>query len=134
MTAACMPAPGTAPLNLSGYPWLYLRDGVPPKAGEPLVELITAGDVMLGRFINVVMRDGKVLAIGATLVLGPAVVLACAWWFSGLLWADALVVGRTIAVEQAMVALNGSPTWRIAQAIARVRIRALIEQRGGRCD
>ncbi len=44
-----MPASGTAPPDLSGYPWLYLRDGVPPKAGEPLVELIAAGDVMLGR-------------------------------------------------------------------------------------
>src|SRR5512137_3094895 len=49
MLSACMPAPGTAIPDLSAYPWLYLRDGTPPKAGEPLVELIAAGDVMLGR-------------------------------------------------------------------------------------
>jgi hypothetical protein len=52
-----MPAPGTAAPDLSVYPWLYLRDGAPPvltdrsgvAGGEPLVELIAVGDVMLGR-------------------------------------------------------------------------------------
>ena len=68
-----MPAPGAAAPDLSAYPWLYLRDGAPlpvlrstaslavrstaslavagrsGAAGEPLVELIAVGDVMLGR-------------------------------------------------------------------------------------
>jgi poly-gamma-glutamate synthesis protein (capsule biosynthesis protein) len=35
--------------DLSVYPWLYLRDGRPLAANETLVEVILAGDVMLGR-------------------------------------------------------------------------------------
>jgi len=35
--------------DLSAYPWVYLRDGQPPIAAEPVVELIAVGDVMLGR-------------------------------------------------------------------------------------
>jgi hypothetical protein len=38
--------------DLSGYPWLYLRDGEPLAAGEPVVELIVVGDVMLGRGVG----------------------------------------------------------------------------------
>ncbi|MCA9925945.1 MAG: CapA family protein, partial [Anaerolineales bacterium] len=35
--------------DLSVYPWVYLRDGRPLTADEPVVELIAVGDVMLGR-------------------------------------------------------------------------------------
>ena len=49
VVTACAPAPGTAAPDLPAYPWLYLRDGLPVEAGEPLVELIATGDVMLGR-------------------------------------------------------------------------------------
>ena len=35
--------------DLSVYPWLYLRDGEPLGTSENVVELVTAGDVMLGR-------------------------------------------------------------------------------------
>jgi poly-gamma-glutamate capsule biosynthesis protein CapA/YwtB (metallophosphatase superfamily) len=35
--------------DLSGYPWLYLREGEPVAAGERVVEVIAVGDVMLGR-------------------------------------------------------------------------------------
>jgi hypothetical protein len=38
----------SAPQDLSAYPWLYLREGVPPAAGEGAT-LLTVGDVMLGR-------------------------------------------------------------------------------------
>jgi len=51
LVASCAPAAGTAAPDLPAYPWLYLRDGVPVEAGEPLVELIAAGDVMLGRSV-----------------------------------------------------------------------------------
>ena len=40
--------PVGAPHDLSGYPWLYLREGVPPVAGEGAT-LLAVGDVMLGR-------------------------------------------------------------------------------------
>jgi hypothetical protein len=40
--------PVSAPQDLSAYPWLYLREGVPPAAGEGAT-LLTVGDVMLGR-------------------------------------------------------------------------------------
>lgn len=44
------PGAGRTPApDLSGYPWLYLRDGVPLAAEESVVELIAVGDVMLGR-------------------------------------------------------------------------------------
>jgi len=51
VVSACMPAPGTAAPDLSAYPWLYLRDGALVAKGEPLVELIATGDVMLGRSV-----------------------------------------------------------------------------------
>jgi poly-gamma-glutamate synthesis protein (capsule biosynthesis protein) len=38
-----------AALDLSGYPWLYLRNGEPLAPGEAVTELIAVGDVMLGR-------------------------------------------------------------------------------------
>jgi hypothetical protein len=37
--------------DLSAYPWFYLRDGRPPAAEVPVVELIAVGDVMLGRSV-----------------------------------------------------------------------------------
>lgn len=37
-----------APPDLSAYPWLYLREGVPPAPGEGAT-LLAVGDVMLGR-------------------------------------------------------------------------------------
>jgi hypothetical protein len=37
-----------APPDLSVYPWLYLREGTPPAAGEGAT-LLAVGDVMLGR-------------------------------------------------------------------------------------
>jgi hypothetical protein len=37
--------------DLAAYPWFYLRDGRPPAADEPVVELIAVGDVMLGRSV-----------------------------------------------------------------------------------
>jgi poly-gamma-glutamate synthesis protein (capsule biosynthesis protein) len=37
--------------DLAAYPWIYLRDGRPPTAGESVVELIAVGDVMLGRAV-----------------------------------------------------------------------------------
>jgi hypothetical protein len=37
-----------APPDLSGYPWLYLREGVPPASGVGAT-LLAVGDVMLGR-------------------------------------------------------------------------------------
>lgn len=40
--------PGATPPDLSGYPWLYLREGVPP-APNTGVTLLAVGDVMLGR-------------------------------------------------------------------------------------
>jgi hypothetical protein len=49
VVVTCAPAPRQAAPDLSVYPWLYLRDGRPLAAGEPLVELIAVGDVMLGR-------------------------------------------------------------------------------------
>ena len=49
MLSACTPAPGTAALDLSAYPWLYLRGGEPVRASERLVELVAVGDIMLGR-------------------------------------------------------------------------------------
>jgi poly-gamma-glutamate synthesis protein (capsule biosynthesis protein) len=39
-----LPAP-----DLSAYPWFYLRDDRPLAEGEPVVEFIAVGDVMLGR-------------------------------------------------------------------------------------
>lgn len=46
-TPAVTPTPAAA--DLSGYPWLYLRDGRPLEPGEGAVEVILVGDVMLGR-------------------------------------------------------------------------------------
>ena len=40
---------GQAAPDLSAYPWLYLRDDKPLAAGEKVIELMTVGDVMLGR-------------------------------------------------------------------------------------
>lgn len=40
-------APGGS--ESGGYPWLYLRGGSQPQAGEALVEVIAVGDIMLGR-------------------------------------------------------------------------------------
>jgi poly-gamma-glutamate synthesis protein (capsule biosynthesis protein) len=42
------PSEPAAP-DLSGYPWLYVRGGEPTVEGEPVVEVIAVGDVMLGR-------------------------------------------------------------------------------------
>jgi poly-gamma-glutamate capsule biosynthesis protein CapA/YwtB (metallophosphatase superfamily) len=38
--------------DLSGFPWLYVRGGEPVAAGEQVVEVIAAGDVMLGRGVT----------------------------------------------------------------------------------
>jgi poly-gamma-glutamate synthesis protein (capsule biosynthesis protein) len=49
---AAVPHPqqeGTAAADLSGYPWLYLRDGQPLPEPEGLVEVAVVGDLMLGR-------------------------------------------------------------------------------------
>lgn len=46
---AWVPAPGPVEPDLPAYPWLYLRRGEPLAAGEQVVEVIAAGDVMLGR-------------------------------------------------------------------------------------
>jgi hypothetical protein len=43
------PLPEQAAPDLSAYPWLYLRGGVPLATGEQAVEVIAVGDVMLGR-------------------------------------------------------------------------------------
>lgn len=55
MIAADRATPGRAgadpALDLSPYPWFYLRDGRPLAADEPVVELIAVGDVMLGRSV-----------------------------------------------------------------------------------
>jgi hypothetical protein len=40
--------PAAAPPDLSAYPWLYLREGMPPTPGEGAT-LLAVGDVMLGR-------------------------------------------------------------------------------------
>lgn len=40
--------PAAAPPDLTVYPWLYLREGIPPPAGDRAV-LLAVGDVMLGR-------------------------------------------------------------------------------------
>ena len=45
------PASGDAP-DLSGYPWLYLRDGEPLASDEEAIEVVAVGDVMLGRGIS----------------------------------------------------------------------------------
>jgi len=49
LTAACGWASGKAPPDLSGYPWLYLRAGLPLQGDEPVLELLAVGDLMLGR-------------------------------------------------------------------------------------
>jgi poly-gamma-glutamate synthesis protein (capsule biosynthesis protein) len=46
------PASSVNQINLSAYPWLYLREGKMPAPGERLVELIAVGDVMLGRGVG----------------------------------------------------------------------------------
>lgn len=38
--------------RLAAYPWVYLRGGLPPRAGETLVELAAAGDTSLARGVN----------------------------------------------------------------------------------
>jgi hypothetical protein len=43
--------PPVAPPDLSGYPWLYLREGTPPALGEGAT-LLAVGDVMLGRGVR----------------------------------------------------------------------------------
>jgi hypothetical protein len=48
VAAVASALPATAP-DLSAYPWLYLRGGVPLASGEEVVEVIAVGDVMLGR-------------------------------------------------------------------------------------
>jgi poly-gamma-glutamate synthesis protein (capsule biosynthesis protein) len=48
LVISCVPARQAAP-DLAAYPWLYLRGGEPPAAGEAVVEVVAAGDVMLGR-------------------------------------------------------------------------------------
>jgi hypothetical protein len=42
------PSKPAAP-DLSGFPWLYVREGDPVAIGEQVVEVIAVGDVMLGR-------------------------------------------------------------------------------------
>ncbi len=49
LIAACGRASGQAAPDLSGYPWLYLRGGQSLQGDEPALELITVGDLMLGR-------------------------------------------------------------------------------------
>jgi poly-gamma-glutamate synthesis protein (capsule biosynthesis protein) len=39
------------PSDLSGYPWLYLRDGEPLAPDEKAVDMVAVGDVMLGRAV-----------------------------------------------------------------------------------
>lgn len=39
----------TTGINLSAYPWLYLRDGQPMAGATGTISLIAVGDVMLGR-------------------------------------------------------------------------------------
>lgn len=50
LLAGCMAAVNTndAP-NLSGYPWVYLRDGLPMEQAGDTGQVILVGDVMLGR-------------------------------------------------------------------------------------
>jgi poly-gamma-glutamate capsule biosynthesis protein CapA/YwtB (metallophosphatase superfamily) len=52
VATACRPASGQAAVDLSGYPWLYLRGGQPLQENEEPLELLAVGDLMLG-------RDGK---------------------------------------------------------------------------
>lgn len=49
---ATSPDPSPEQYDLSGYPWLYLRDGQTVAGGEEFVELIAVGDVMLGRGVR----------------------------------------------------------------------------------
>jgi hypothetical protein len=62
----------TAP-DLKAYPWLYLRDGRAPAAGEAVVEVMAVGDVMLGRDVAGVaepLSGVAPLLRGADLALG----------------------------------------------------------------
>ncbi|HNS50396.1 MAG TPA: CapA family protein [Anaerolineae bacterium] len=56
-TAVDQPEPGP-----SVYPWLYLRDGGPPALGERFVEVVAAGDIMLGRGVSAVADPLSVVA------------------------------------------------------------------------
>jgi hypothetical protein len=49
VVAGWVPASAHDALDLSAYPWLYLREGKPLAAREQVLELIAVGDVMLGR-------------------------------------------------------------------------------------
>ena len=51
LVVAWMPAPGRPAPSLVDYPWLYMRGGAPPEAGEQTVEVVAVGDVMLGRAV-----------------------------------------------------------------------------------
>ncbi len=78
-----------------------------------LAGLIVQGDALVGTtafwrtrpISRGMLFTSKLLALAVTLVVVPAALLAYAWGQSGLLWADALAVGRTIAVDQTMVVL-----------------------------
>jgi len=43
--------PNTPPVDLSPYPWLYLREGKALHKDEQLIEMIAVGDVFLGRAV-----------------------------------------------------------------------------------
>jgi hypothetical protein len=43
----------TAAPDLAAYPWVYLRGGLLPGAGEELAEAIVVGDILLGRGVSV---------------------------------------------------------------------------------
>jgi poly-gamma-glutamate capsule biosynthesis protein CapA/YwtB (metallophosphatase superfamily) len=47
--AAALTEASAPTADLSSYPWLYLRGGVPLAADEHVAQLVAAGDVLLGR-------------------------------------------------------------------------------------
>ncbi len=62
LAAGCLPRPAVLPdpageaVDLTPYPWVYLRNGQPLDPAEPVVSLIAVGDIFLGRGVAAVER------------------------------------------------------------------------------